>query len=64
MDDRPKSWWRELLGYRSILVIDSIEVSPRNRENLGLIKDYHYEWQWRPFGNKKMWVSGPWTKFN
>lgn len=64
-DGYPKSWWRKLLGYKSIMVVDEIHFRDSNRIGAadGLITRYHFEWQWRPFRKGESWISGPWTKF-
>lgn len=66
-DGYPKSWWRKLLGYKSIMVVDEIEFRPNDDwthiRPTGLITRYHFEWQWRPFRKGESWISGPWTKF-
>lgn len=47
MNDRPKSWWRKLLGYKAIMVIDEMEfidVSILNGPR-GRVLKHHYEWR-------------------
>jgi hypothetical protein len=63
MNDRPKSWWRTLLGYRAILVVDEIKFNDDPYALVsGRITKHHYEWMWRPFRKGREWASGPWTK--
>lgn len=47
LDTRPKNkWWRKLLGFKIIWVIDKVRTETGNS---WVIEESHYEWQWSPF---------------
>ena len=48
---QPKSWWRWLLGFTAVRVIDDLVQQGYTKQG-GLhymIKASHWEWRWKPF---------------